>query len=189
MCSRPPYARQATYNVPGWFISALALLWLLEPLLQALGKRGGASDCRALGLLVATIVWVIVWPWCQVSLLYPTPPPDPGMSTLSSNLTSNLTGIITADAEMSVEERYHDRMAGQSTMLHGLRYVHLYPLGACLAHVLHRRAACGLPAVPYAACIGISCIFALGLFMPLNDPEGWDMHNGLLSVYLVPHGV
>ena len=64
-----PWLNEITYNSPGWFISALVPMWLLENAFGRLAKLGASSASALAIALFATVMWAIFWPFCHVPLL------------------------------------------------------------------------------------------------------------------------
>ena len=168
---RPPIILtlgQEGLNVPAWYISALVLPWLLENAVFAASTACVATTSAAVFTAAALVIWVVCFPFCEFPLLWEV---DEGAAANNNML--------------SFDPSYHRPTIAQ---ILGLKYVHLYFMGACVAHLLHARAARGARAIPCAASIGLALALAL-CFLPIDvrDSAGAWWTNGLISPWMPAH--
>lgn len=143
------------YNIPSWYVSALAFYWLLEPLAIACASAlyrtpqrfGGLWGTTLLWLLL-TILWVAAWPFALCPLTW-------------GGLDVEWTWVI------------------------ALAYVHIFVCGACLAALLHARALAGCAPTRCAASLATVVLVPLLLtpaaWLPPNFISLWCKRVGLLT--------
>ena len=150
-------------NTPDWFISALALMWLLENGMIHLAARATASTRALVVALLAWLAWAIFYPAANVPLYSGAAAFN--FAPLSQRLSDACLVPSASNAAGWLCTWFTP--AGTATC-----YVHIYFAGMLTALVLHDRASAGRPPLRKHAGAVALLLLAAALLLPWRQIFG-----------------